>query len=127
MALSATLPRKVLSKVRTSLHFKPNVSIFNTGNDRTNIRYEVSYIRNPRNPYKDLECVLDFKKKTIIYVNSILEPNYILAYFKKLVPGDIGKFSVYHAYMSQKFKTKAMKAFRDGSIRVLVSTEAAGM
>jgi superfamily II DNA helicase RecQ len=47
VAVSATLPAKILEDVKRILHFRTH-SIYNTGNDRPNIRLEVNYFKKTR-------------------------------------------------------------------------------
>ncbi|KAG0344852.1 hypothetical protein BGZ54_005734, partial [Gamsiella multidivaricata] len=46
VAVSATLPAKALQDVRSKARFRQDVTIFNVGNDRPNVRLEVRYFES---------------------------------------------------------------------------------
>ncbi|KAF9350455.1 ATP-dependent DNA helicase sgs1 [Mortierella sp. AD094] len=62
VAVSTTLPLKILQDVKESASFKEGVTVINVGNDRPNIRLEVRTMEN-RSGFEDLGFLEDSLKK----------------------------------------------------------------
>ncbi|THV02115.1 P-loop containing nucleoside triphosphate hydrolase protein, partial [Dendrothele bispora CBS 962.96] len=140
VVLSATLPPRVRQDVLTKLHFSRDESDYiniNLGNDRPNVSLVVRAMQHPMNTYQDLDFVIPQKvqktneiKKTFIYADNISTGVEIAAHLESLLPDTLqytGLIRPYNAAYSQKYRKAAMKQFREGQIRVLVCTDAAGM
>ena len=114
----------------------------NVGNDRPNVSLVVRACQHPQNSYTDLDFIvprslskLDDIPKTYIYVENIQTGSEIIDYLVKLLesrggPAVSAASSVvrpFNAAMSYEYRRAAMEAFRRGSIRIMVCTDAAGM
>lgn len=149
VAMSATLTRRVRRDVESKLHFR-DATFINEGNERSNISLVVRACEHPMDSYRDLDFVLPKHAKTAtdipktwIYVDNILTGGEIIDYLTKLIRDrfittqgsttnlvsslDSRIVRPYNAVMSSEYRKAAMEAFREGEIRVMVCTEAAGM
>ena len=142
VALSATLTRRVRRDIQTKLQFSRLGSRYwNDGNDRSNVSIVVRACQNPMNTFTDLDFVIpacvqkpEDIPKTWIYIDDINMGNEIVNYLGDLVEArghkhgkDRGLVSPFNATLSHEYRHAAMDAFRNGSIRVMVYTDAAGM
>ncbi|KAJ6615004.1 P-loop containing nucleoside triphosphate hydrolase protein [Mycena sp. CBHHK59/15] len=106
VALSAMLPARIRNDVLSKLQFVQDYVNINVGNDRPNISIVVRGIQHLLNTYVDLDFIIagvkgrEDIKKTFIYANNI---------------------------MTSEYQRKAMSMFKEGAIRILVCTDAAGM
>ncbi|TFY52110.1 hypothetical protein EVJ58_g10196 [Rhodofomes roseus] len=145
IALTATLTARVRRDIHSKLHFpKGGSRFFNAGNGRPNVALVVRAAEHPLNTFEDLDFILPQKiaradqiPKTWIYVDNINTGTDIIDYLTarlaartadcpgSVLPADC--IRPFNATLSAEYRTAAMDAFREGSIRVLVCTEAAGM
>lgn len=135
IAVSATLPPKALDELKERVHFDQATTIINIGNDRPNVRLEVQSIYL-RDKYSHLDFLMDFKK-TIVYFQTRKETMEAASHLKGLARTAVAegrihscfvsKIAAYHALFSEEYKEEKMEAFRQGSILLLLATEAAGM
>ncbi|OAQ22105.1 P-loop containing nucleoside triphosphate hydrolase protein [Linnemannia elongata AG-77] len=127
IAMSATLPPNILHAVKTSLYFKNDVIIVKADCDRPNIKYEVRQFPTRKG------CILDIIKhfmdfaKTIIYFDDITEMSKVCRYLHKEFSHKRRMIVRYFSDLSADAKRKRIREFKEGGIRVLLSTEAAGM
>ncbi|KII85091.1 hypothetical protein PLICRDRAFT_145764 [Plicaturopsis crispa FD-325 SS-3] len=139
VALSATLPARLRHDVLTKLQYhKTDYVSIDVGNDRPNVSIVVRGMQHPINTYADLDfivgdllvrCPADISK-TFIYCDNIATGVDIIDHLTALLPEFLegaGLVRPYNAAFSKKYRTKVMSMFRDGSVRVLVCTDAAGM
>lgn len=111
----------------------------NAGNNRPNVSIVV---RACEHPLLDIDFILPSPltslatnvPKTMIYVDNITEGSELCDYLIKLLRQRNPLLSafqdvirLYNAHMSIEYRRAAMNAFREGKIRILVCTEAAGM
>ncbi|KAH9929200.1 P-loop containing nucleoside triphosphate hydrolase protein [Fomitopsis serialis] len=145
IAVTATLTARVRRDIHSKLHFpKGGSRFFNAGNGRPNVALVVRAAEHPLNTYEDLDFVLpqsitspDQIPKTWIYVDNINTGTEIIDYLtnqleKRTADHPNGPLSAdvirpFNATLSADYRTAAMEAFRKGTVRVLVCTEAAGM
>ncbi|KZT69352.1 P-loop containing nucleoside triphosphate hydrolase protein, partial [Daedalea quercina L-15889] len=145
IALTATLTGRVRRDIQSKLHFPKHGSRFiNFGNDRPNVALVVRAAEHPQNTYKDLDFVIPTSvthpedvPKTWIYVDNINTGTEITDYLSNLletrlagdanIPQPANLIRPFNATLSSEYRVAAMNAFRDGSVRILVCTEAAGM
>ncbi|KAJ7367234.1 P-loop containing nucleoside triphosphate hydrolase protein [Mycena albidolilacea] len=120
VALSATLPARIRSDVLSKLQFCRDYINIDVGNDRPNVSLIVRAIQHPIHTYADLNFIAagiktraDIKK-TFIYADNI-------------ATGYDVPFRPYNAALSKEYRKKAMTQFKDGHVRILVCTDAAGM
>lgn len=138
LAVSATLPPLVLAQVRRVLHINP-IDAFhvNLGTDRPNIAWFVHHM----NAGKSDLAALDFIRRADLSVDEITELVQTMVFFDdigvaldalkyiraRLPPHLRDQIAVYHSRRSAKSKRRVMKEFKEGKIKILLTTEAAGM
>ncbi|KAH9915831.1 P-loop containing nucleoside triphosphate hydrolase protein, partial [Fomitopsis serialis] len=145
IALTATLTARVRRDIHRALHFPKGGSRFvNVGNDRPNVALVVRAAEHPQNTYKDLDFIVPSSisrvediPKTWIYVDNINTGTEIIDHLATLletrtasrtdIPQPANLIRPFNAVLSSEYRTAAMDAFRKGSIRIMVCTEAAGM
>lgn len=138
VAVSATLPERVRKDVLDKLQFDlQNYLSIDIGNDRPNVSIVVRAIENPLNTYSDLDFVLDgitddpaSVKKSFVYADNIAVGTEIIDHLDGLVPEalkPLGIIRPYSAAFDQDYRNELMRLFREGVVRVLVCTDAAGM
>ncbi|KAH9912363.1 P-loop containing nucleoside triphosphate hydrolase protein [Fomitopsis serialis] len=145
IALTATLTGRVRRDIHSKLHFPKGGSRFvNIGNDRPNIALVVRANQHALNSFEDLDFVIPQSAscpqdipKTWIYVDNINTGAEIIDFLadrleRRTAHRPEGPLSAdlirpFNATLSSEYRTAAMAAFRDGDIRILVCTEAAGM
>lgn len=130
VAVSATLHGQILEDVKESLRYAGDVIVIKADTDRPNIKYEVQMCYNNDTLYPGLEFLLDFKK-TIVYFDKLDEMNKAYSYLARKAlafqPPRHELIGCYFADLATDTKQLYMAQFRRGEIRVLLSTEAAGM
>ncbi|KAJ6617238.1 P-loop containing nucleoside triphosphate hydrolase protein [Mycena sp. CBHHK59/15] len=141
VALSATLPARIRNDVLSKLQFGQDYANIDVGNDRPNISIVVRGIQHPLNTYADLDFIVagvksrEDIKKTFIYADNIATGVEIIDHLTSLLPPEIrdvvqgydAPFRPYNAALSKEYRRKAMTMFKEGAIRILVCTDAAGM
>ncbi|KAJ7622306.1 P-loop containing nucleoside triphosphate hydrolase protein [Roridomyces roridus] len=138
VALSATLPARVRNDVLSKLQFSKEYASIDVGNDRPNVSMIVRGIHNPLNSYTDLDFIIrgakerSDLKKTFIYADNIATGVEIIDHLTSLLPRQLRDSTdtpirPYNAALSREYRKKAMDRFKDGTVRILVCTDAAGM
>ncbi|KZV63276.1 P-loop containing nucleoside triphosphate hydrolase protein [Peniophora sp. CONT] len=136
IAVSASLTRQVTRDVVHSLQFSRGPYLYkNLGNDRTNVSLVVRSIFNSQSSYADLDFVvpdgvhdLDDIPKTWIYIDNIDDGNAIIDRLRSLLPAHLQEcVRPYNAVLSSEYRDEAMRYFREGKIRIMICTDAAGM
>ncbi|KAH9847421.1 P-loop containing nucleoside triphosphate hydrolase protein [Lenzites betulinus] len=146
VALSATLTPRVRRDVTSKLHFpKGGDHFLNVSNDRSNVSLVVRACEHPMNTYADLDFVvpgsissIEDIPKAYIYADNIHMGSEIVDYLKGLVVSRMGAsdsseehatgaIRPFNAIMSNSYREESMDAFRRGTVRILVCTDAAGM
>lgn len=140
IAVSATLTARVRRDIQSKLHFSKTTSSFvDIGNNRPNISVVVRACQNPMNTYTDLDFVIpdtissiEDIPKTWIYVDDIDTGAEIIQHLRDVLRErnpklDDTTIRPYNAQLSLPYRQKAMSEFREGNVRILICTEAAGM
>lgn len=136
IALSASLTRRVTHDIMEKLQIFRSTCIYkNLGNDRPNVSLVVRAIHNTQQSFSDLNFVVPSDTteaaaipKTWIYCDNINTGLEIIDHLRTLLPPDLhGVVRPYNAVLSTEYRSEAMKQFREGEVRVLVCTDAAGM
>ncbi|KAI5824812.1 P-loop containing nucleoside triphosphate hydrolase protein [Schizophyllum commune Tattone D] len=138
IALSASLTRRVKRDVIEVLQMQGRTHpkfFLNAGNDRGNVSIVVRPIHHPMNTYSDLDFVIppsttrpENIPKTWIYVDDINAGGAIVDHLCTLLPEHLrGVIRPYNAILSPDYRDEAMQLFKQGDVRVLVCTDAAGM
>ncbi|KAL1681648.1 P-loop containing nucleoside triphosphate hydrolase protein, partial [Schizophyllum commune] len=135
LAATATLPPKARDEVCTELHIDMDDAFFvNLGNDRPNITQEVRFVDSGH----DYAALAEFLPtnattpeeipKTIIFVNSRTGAQEAAREIRKLFPPHLHDYIQFlHAIRKGRTKERVMERFREGAIKILIATEAAGM
>ncbi|KAF6756531.1 P-loop containing nucleoside triphosphate hydrolase protein, partial [Ephemerocybe angulata] len=143
LATSATLTPPALHDLQNQLDFELDSAFFlNLGNDRHNITLSVLVVKSPKNydaiipllmipgaiPQENLVSSQQLRK-SIVFVNTVLSAQLCRHHLKNAigVPALDVCIDVLHAQRTVQAKRRVMMQFREGTIRVLVATEAAGM
>ncbi|KAJ6601732.1 P-loop containing nucleoside triphosphate hydrolase protein [Mycena vulgaris] len=136
-AFSATLAPDALAEVCASLSINLGKAFFlNLGNDRPNITPSVVQMKSEA----DLDALndhlpdpttinspADFPKMTI-FTNSVKKTHKICQHVRKFYGSRFDEnIAFLHAHRTRRAKRTVMRKFRQGKIRILVATEAAGM
>lgn len=138
VAVTATLTPLVQHDLLSKLQFNRSDYLFvNIGNDRPNVSQVVRAIEHPANTLRDLDFLvqtdmsaLNDIDKCFLYSDSIKSGASITDYLNKRVNVKFrrrGLIRPYNASMSKKYRKRVMRLFREGKIRILVCTDAAGM
>ena len=138
VAVTATLTPLVQQDLLSKLQFNRSDYLFvNIGNDRPNVSQVVRAMEHPANTLRDLDFLvptdmsaLNDINKCFLYSDSIKSGASITDYLNKRVNINFrrrGLIRPYNASMSKKYRKRVMRLFREGKIRILVCTDAAGM
>ncbi|KAL1674687.1 P-loop containing nucleoside triphosphate hydrolase protein [Schizophyllum commune] len=138
VALSATLSARIRDDVLAKLQFhKTDFVSIDVGNDRPNVSLVVRAMQHPMNTYADLDFVIPSSvedvseiKKTFVYADNIQTGIEIEDHLEDLLPESLqstGIIRPYNAAFSKEYRKEVMRLFREGAVRVLVCTDAAGM
>lgn len=128
LATSATLPPDALRDVRSKLSINTDTSFhLNLGNDRPNISTAVIHMDGSED-FEALRPLLDLSKKQIVFTNSRKAAQLGCKRVRQFYARNLrGQVDYLHAYRTAKAKARVMRRFRQGKIRILIATEAAGM
>lgn len=140
VAMSATLPRRVRRDVLAKLQFSRDPTQYdyiNYGNDRPNVALIVRPIHNAIGSHSDTDFVIpdgvrtaEDIPKAFLYADNVIGGGEIEDYLTNRLPEDLrdqGLIRPYSAAFSQEYRTHLMELFREGKVRVLICTDAAGM
>lgn len=138
VAVSATLTSRVHDDLITKLQFDRETYLFiNVGNDRPNVSQVVRAMEHPMNTFRDVDFLVPDNiqspgdiKKGFLYCDDINLGGGLTDHLNARVPPELrnmGLIRPYNATMSKKYRKLAMRLFKEGTIRVLVCTDAAGM
>lgn len=138
VAVSATLPARVRRDVLRILKFdKQDFINIDIGNDRPNVSIVIRGIHHPLNTYADLNFVITELirhpseiPKTFIYCDNIAMGSEIIDHLIERLPPDLhylGLIRPYNACFSKEYRLAVMQEFKEGRVRILVCTDAAGM
>ncbi|KAK0486708.1 P-loop containing nucleoside triphosphate hydrolase protein [Armillaria luteobubalina] len=137
VALSATLPIRVQTDVLSKLQFGKDYQNIDVGNDRDNVSIIVRSIQHPMNTYADLDFTVKKEvenaegiPKTFVYADNIATGVEIIDHLTSLLPPNLrsaGTIRPYNAAFSKAYRKEVMNHFKEGRIRILVCTDAAGI
>ncbi|KAJ7034223.1 P-loop containing nucleoside triphosphate hydrolase protein [Mycena alexandri] len=136
---SATLPPGVLADVRKSVHMNAETSYnVNLGTDRPNIAWFVHHMKGAKTDLEALEPFLIPPNisedelmellQTMVFFDDINLAMEALKHIRERLPRHLrGQIAIYHSRRSRRSKRIIMEKFRRGEIKILLTTEAAGM
>ncbi|KAH7907966.1 P-loop containing nucleoside triphosphate hydrolase protein [Hygrophoropsis aurantiaca] len=138
VAVSATLPARIRSDVLQKQEFaKEGYVSIDIGNDRANVSLIVRGIQHAMNSYADLDFVVPSNithasqiSKTFIYADNIAVGLEIIDHLMELLPPELRSLGVirpYNAAHGKAYRKEVMNQFKNGDVRILVCTDAAGM
>lgn len=135
VAVSASLTPRVSNNVKKVLQFRSNHVSINIGNERANVSLIVRSIHNKADTYTDLDFIIPDDitqrtdiKKIWVYADNIHDGADIVDHIRERLPTELcDAVRPYNAMFDHQYRNKAMQLFRDGHIRILVCTDAAGM
>ena len=137
IALSASLTHHVSRDIIHQLQLDwSNFLHLNLGNDWPTVSLIVCAIHNAMCSYTDLDFVIPPSiqrpsdiLKTWIYADNINTGAEIIDHLRTLLPHASmhGIIRPYNAVLDTEYRHEAMQCFKNGDIRVLVCTDAAGM
>lgn len=137
IALSATLTPRVRRDVASRLNLSTRYALINEGNNRLNITIAVVQCKYSLKSLHDLTFIIPIMTyhpldipKTFLYADNIEVGRKIVFFLTSLLPVHLqhtGIIRPYNARHTVEYRTEAMRHFREGNIRVLVCTDAAGM
>lgn len=137
LVLSGTLPPDVLADVKERLFLVDPVFV-DAGIDRPNLPMHRLRAEHAIGSFFDLLCFIPLAATTpadlpttIFYVSSRREANLLTSFVREHLPFrdalDAPCVKSYHAGFSTAYKRRTMRRFKEGGIRFLVATIAAGM
>lgn len=133
LATTATATPDDVSTIERVLRFSPKRTFYhNIGNNRWNICHHVQIVRSP-NKYDEIKCILDNTgaegswSRTMIFGNSVRDVQSICCWLQEQYPEHERQIDTYFARRRRVTKRKVMRRFREGEMKILVTTEAAGM
>lgn len=137
VALSATLNARVRKDILKKLDFSKDYINIDEGNDRPNVALIVRAMEHPIGSFRDLDFVIPKNAqtsldipKTMVYADSLPVSPDLVDHFEGLLPETLhekGFVRPFNAAFSSEYRATLMQEFKDGSVRVLVCTDAAGM
>ncbi|KAF4610293.1 hypothetical protein D9613_010675 [Agrocybe pediades] len=138
IAMSATLSRRIRRDVLKKLEYDENNYLnLDIGNDRCNVSIVVRAMHNTMNTYSDMDFVIpagianaEEIPLTFIYADKINDGVGIEDRLNALLPENLrnqGIIRPYSAAYSTEHRDMLMELFREGIVRVLICTDAAGM
>ncbi|THH15238.1 hypothetical protein EUX98_g9497 [Antrodiella citrinella] len=145
IAMTATLTARVRRDLHAKLQFTKGTSKFlNVGNDRPNVSIAVRAFQHPQNSYADLDFVIPEGvenpadiPKTMVYLDNIQDGSKVIDHLRSLLIKRNPTMAAtedadhlirpFNATMSSEYREAAMDAFRNGKLRIMICTDAAGM
>ncbi|KAF8867590.1 P-loop containing nucleoside triphosphate hydrolase protein, partial [Infundibulicybe gibba] len=137
VAMSATLSPRVRRDLLSKLQYGNDYVNINLGNDRQNVSIVIRAIQNNMNTYSDLDFLIPDGTsevtqipKTFIYADNIgvgveIEDRLYECCDARI--RGLGIIRPYNAAYSAEYRARVMQLFKDGDIRILICTDAAGM
>jgi ATP-dependent DNA helicase RecQ len=120
LALTATATRKVVNDIQDKLRFQ-QYNVFERSFERNNLAYVVS--RTENKPDRLLRICTNVKGSGIVYVRNRRKTREVAG----LLARSGIRADFYHAGLDPREREKKQDAWKNGSIRVMVSTNAFGM
>ncbi len=122
LLFSATMPPKVIKLSEEFLEFPEIIEVAPSATTADTIDQKVYYVPNLATKINLLSYFFEHEKfyRVIIFVKSRETANNVYSY---LLRSKIGEVGVIHSNKGQNTRINTMNAFKDGDIRVLVTTD----
>jgi superfamily II DNA helicase RecQ len=129
LVASATLPPPVLAQVRQTMHIRADNSFHvNLGVDRPNIAWICRHMQGAKSDLEALDFLIDDPKQSMVFFDDINLSMEALKHLRNQFPNwRKGEIAAYSSRRSARAKRRVMADFRSGKIKILLTTEAAGM
>ncbi|KAJ7440733.1 P-loop containing nucleoside triphosphate hydrolase protein [Mycena latifolia] len=138
LVASATLPPPVLAQVRQTMHIRADNSYHvNLGMDRPNIAWVCRKMQGAKSDLEALDFLIpahapgdeDFElTQTMVFFNDINLSLDALEHLRAQLPDSMkDQIAAYSSRRTTRAKRRVMEEFRRGKIKILLTTEAAGM
>ncbi|KAF8888593.1 P-loop containing nucleoside triphosphate hydrolase protein [Infundibulicybe gibba] len=142
LVTSATLTPQALAQVRLITHIAASSSYhLNLGVDRPNIAWSIRKMRGGKTDLASLDFLLLPKNdveaddergyeliSTMVFFDDINVAMSALQHLRKQLPPErSGEIAIYHSRRTSRAKKRTMSRYADGNVRILLTTEAAGM
>lgn len=135
---SATLPTAVLSEVHRVVHMQKEYSYHvHLGTDQPNIAWFVERMKGGKKDLDSLTALLFPSNttgpsacdipQTLVFFDEINVAIDTLHHIRRRLRASHAHVQVYHSRRSRQPKVRLLRDFRKGRIKILLSTEAAGM
>lgn len=130
---TATLATYEIPLICASLLLPDDIKIMNLGNNRPEIFYKCCQIEESMKTFADLTDLVIPKgdeplRSTMVFFDDRVTLHQVHEQFWKILPAPFREqVATFHALRSEASKKEIMQKFREGEIRVLLCTEAAGM
>lgn len=124
LLFSATMPERVLSLSAEFLEFPERIEVAPQATTVETIKQEYYFIPNMKTKINFVEYLLKLKKLTrvIIFTSTKQSANNL---FKYLDRKRLGPVKVLHSNKGQNTRINTMQLFKDGELKVLVTTDVA--
>jgi superfamily II DNA helicase RecQ len=132
LATTATVTSQDVKIIEKVLHLQQETMYYiNLGNDRPNISQAVKQIQSLQR-YTEIYEIIDRNSthqwpSTMVFANTIDEVRAITHALRQRYPQQRELIDSYHSRRRRSTKQKVMDRFREGEMRILCTTEAAGM
>lgn len=133
LMVTATLATYEIPIIRFSLLLPENIKITNLGNNRPQIFYRCQPMSEQMKTFGDITALVIPKsgeplRSTMIFFDDRATPHQVHEQICKLLEPTLHhQVAVFHSLRSEPAKKEVMRKFRNGDIRILLCTEAAGM
>ncbi|KAF8881230.1 P-loop containing nucleoside triphosphate hydrolase protein [Infundibulicybe gibba] len=139
LVTSATLPPLVLAQVRSAVHIRRDNSYHvNLGTDRSNIAWFVHDMSGGKSDLEALNFLIPTGwdcdggggglTQTMVFFDDISLAMEARKWICNRLPSELGEqVAVYHSRRSKNSKRRVLREFRLGEIKILLTTDAAGM
>ncbi|KAF9537693.1 P-loop containing nucleoside triphosphate hydrolase protein, partial [Agrocybe pediades] len=137
LVTSATLPPSVLSDVHRTMHMTLKTTYHvNRGTDRPNITWLAQEMKAGKSDLEALSFLVPDSSngdlpeltKTMVFFDDINLALQALKWLRKQLPPHLQQqVAVFNSRRSPRSKKLILEAFRNGEIKILLTTEAAGM
>lgn len=137
LVTSATLPPLVLAQVRASVHMQAESSYHvHLGTDRPNIAWFVRQMSGGKKDFESLAFLIPHATdgelmeliQTMVFFDDINVALEALKWIRTRLPPELrDQVAVYNSRRSKRAKHHVLEGYRKGQIKILLTTEAAGM